>query len=184
MAGEQAVFLERRATLVRDGRYSAAMRFPSACSLLVAAGVFCGVSLATSAAQSAKPPITLDEFMNTAEITAARIAPDGSAAVIGTEAPDWKNNIFRNDLWLWTAAAGLKPLTHSGSEENPEWSPDGKWIAFLSDRELPGESADADGAASGSGEDDAKASRVWVIAVGGGEALPLYTEKLDAHAFA
>jgi dipeptidyl aminopeptidase/acylaminoacyl peptidase len=156
------------------------MRFQSACSLPIAVVVFCGASLLSSAAQSAKPSITLDEFMNTTAITSARIAPDGGAAVIGTEAPDWKNNIFRSDLWLWTAAAGLKPLTHSGSEENPQWSPDGKWIAFVSDRALPGESAGADGSAG----DDAKASRVWVIAVGGGEALPLYTEKLDAHAFA
>ncbi len=156
------------------------MRFHSACSLLVAAGVLCGAAVVPSTAQSAKPAITLDEFMNTTEITAVRISPDGSAAVIGTEAPDWKNNVFRSDLWLWAAAAGLKPLTHSGSEENPQWSPDGKWVAFVSDRALPNESADADGTA----EDDAKASRVWVIAVGGGEALPLYTEKLDAHGFA
>ena len=69
----------------------------------------------------------------------------------------------------------------AGSEENAQWSPDGKWIAFVSDRALPDEDANPDG---GSASDSAKADRVWVIAVTGGEALPLYTEKLDAHAFA
>jgi dipeptidyl aminopeptidase/acylaminoacyl peptidase len=50
-------------------------------------------------------------------------------------------------------------------------------IAFASDRPLPGESA---------GDDDGKdgTSRVWLIAVDGGEAVPLYREKLDTHAFA
>jgi dipeptidyl aminopeptidase/acylaminoacyl peptidase len=143
---------------------------------LLAAGVFCGSVLA----QSAKPAITLDEFMNASEITAARLSPDGSAAVIGTQAPDWKNDQFRSDLWLWTATGGLKSLTHSASEENPQWSPDGKWVAFTSDRTLPGESDEADNSTS----DGTKPSRVWIISVTGGEALPLYKEKLDAHAFA
>jgi dipeptidyl aminopeptidase/acylaminoacyl peptidase len=134
-----------------------------------------------SSAQSAKPAITLDEYLNSTSITEARIAPDGSAAVIGTESPDWKNSIYRHDLWLWTAQGGLRPLTHSGSEEKAEWSPDGKWIAFVTDRALPGEAADEDGEPESS---EAKADRIWVIPVAGGEALPLYREKLDAHAFA
>ena len=131
-------------------------------------------------AQTAKPPITLDEFLNTTEITEAHLSPDGSAAVIATETPDWKANNFRHDLWLWTAQAGLRPLTHSGSEENAQWSPDGKWIAFVSDRALSGEAADDDGTAT----DDAKSDRLWLIPVAGGEALPLYREKLDVHAYA
>jgi dipeptidyl aminopeptidase/acylaminoacyl peptidase len=132
-------------------------------------------------AQTAKPAITLDEFMNTTEISEAHPSPDGTAAVIAAETPDWKANNFRHDLWLWTAQGGLKPLTHSGSEENAEWSPDGKWIAFVSDRALPGEAAGDDGEPSSK---DAEADRLWVIPVAGGEALPLYREKLDVHAYA
>jgi dipeptidyl aminopeptidase/acylaminoacyl peptidase len=133
-----------------------------------------------SSAQTPKPPITLDEYLNNTEIKEAHLSPDGSAVVIATESPDWKANNFRHDLWLWTAQAGLRPLTHSGSEENAQWSPDGKWVAFVSDRALSGE-ADDDGEPS---SDDSKADRLWLIPVSGGEALPLYREKLDVHAFA
>ncbi|HZZ39899.1 MAG TPA: S9 family peptidase [Acidobacteriaceae bacterium] len=140
---------------------------------------FCFVSV--TLAQSNKPPITLDEYMSGTEIATARLAPGGAAAVIATETPDWKHNVFSDDLWLWTAEGGLRPLTHSGSEREPRWSPDGKWVAFVSDRALPGEAAGDDGAAQ---QESDRAERLWVIFVAGGEALPLYTEKLDVHAFA
>jgi dipeptidyl aminopeptidase/acylaminoacyl peptidase len=134
----------------------------------------------TVLAQSALPPITLDEYFNTTSIDSSALSPDGETAVIATEAPDWKNNAFRDDLWLSSVSGGLRPLTHGGSESSPQWSPDGRWIAFLSDRALPGESADPEGAAN----DDAKSSRIWIISVHGGEALPLYAEKLDVHSLA
>jgi dipeptidyl aminopeptidase/acylaminoacyl peptidase len=127
------------------------------------------------------PSITLDEFANTTDITEARLSPDGLSAVIVTESPDWKANDYRHDLWLWTASAGLRSLTHSGSEDNPQWSPDGKWIAFITDRALPYE---ADSEDDSSESDDTKGERIWLIPVAGGEALPLFSEKLDIHTFA
>jgi dipeptidyl aminopeptidase/acylaminoacyl peptidase len=147
------------------------------CVAIAAAASFAG---SAALAQTALPPITLDEYFNTTEITSSALSPDGSMAVIATEAPDWKNNTFHHDLWLSSATGGLRPLTHSGTEESPAWSPDGQWIAFASDRALAGESAAPDGAAA----DDARASRIWIISVHGGEALPLYTQKLDVHSFA
>ena len=144
-------------------------------------------------AQATLPPISLDEFLNTTDITGARISPDGTAAVIGTEYPAWKSSTYRHTLFLWTAKDGLRELTQSGADEDAEWSPDGKWIAFLSDRPVVG-STDDDGKDSGAGDakgrqaragnDDDKTTRIWLISATGGEAQPLYREKLDVNSFA
>ena len=144
--------------------------------LVVAAISFC-VSSAVVRSQSSKPTITLDEFLNTTAIVGTSLAPDASAAVVATEMPDWKASVNRHDLWIWSAQSGLKPLTHSGTDDQPRWSPDGKWIAFVSERPPTGSEADGDTEAT-------KASRIWLISASGGEALPLYSEKLDVHAFA
>jgi dipeptidyl aminopeptidase/acylaminoacyl peptidase len=140
--------------------------------------VLIGVGRPTAAQTSSTPqPISLDEFMNATDILGARISPDGNAVVISTAAPDWQHNRFKQDLWLWTKKGGTaRPLTTAGHDSSPQWSPDGRTIAFLSDRPLPGEHP--------SDDDKDNATRVWVISVDGGEAIPLYRDKLDAHAFA
>ncbi len=128
-------------------------------------------------AQASLPAISLDEFFNTSEVQSAKLSPDGTAAVIATSTPDWQHNRFRQDLWLWRAPA-TRPilLTQARQDSAPQWSPDGKFIAFISNRAVPGEAepdTDKDGT-----------PRIWLINPLAGEAFPLYREKTEAHTFA
>ncbi len=146
--------------------------------LLVLFGAISVAGAQNSSSATVKPPISLDEFMNATDILGARISPDGRAVVVSTAAPDWAHNRFAEDLWLWKKGSGAAvSLTHAGHDSSPQWSPDGRMIAFLSDRPLPSDPASDDDSKEGT-------TRVWLIPVDGGEALPLYRDKLDAHAFA
>lgn len=154
------------------------------------------VSLATSASAQTAPaqaastqtaPITLDEYLNTTEINDARLSPDGTAAVISTTSPDWQHDRNRKDLWLWkrgtatTTPTTLVPATQTGNNADPQWSPNGRFIAFVSDRPVPGDAPEnPDEPAS----DKKKSARLWILPIAGGEAFPLYRDPLDVHSFA
>ena len=108
--------------------------------------LLCSAALAQT--PSAKPLLTLDDFFNSVDIPNVRLAPDGRAVVIETIRADWDANRFRNDLWLYrddpSGAGSLVQLTQSGHDSKPEFSPDGRWIAFLSDRSPQSESSPAE----------------------------------------
>jgi acylaminoacyl-peptidase len=141
----------------------------------------------------AKPKLTLDDFFNWVETKDVKLSPDGNSALIATDRPDWDQEIYRNDIWLYripgagaTLDAGtLVPLTQSGHDKDPQWSPDGKWIAFLSDRKA---ATGKGGAASGDDDDDAKGGKdetqIYLISPSGGEAFALTSGNEEVHAFA
>src|SRR4051812_6172469 len=127
---------------------------------------------------TAKPRMSFDEFFNDVEINDVNISPDGHAVLIGTSRPDWEQETFRRDLWLWREGGALVQLTRSGHDSDADWSPDGKWIAFISDRKVSSEKADA------SSSDEGPVSQVYLIAASGGEAFPITSGDEDVHAFA
>jgi dipeptidyl aminopeptidase/acylaminoacyl peptidase len=125
----------------------------------------------------AKPRLTLDEFFNYVGIHGVKISPDGNSVVVGTTRADWANDKFRHDLWLVRTGSAPILLTSAGEDSDAEWSPDGNWIAFLSDRPIPWTKP--------AGEDDKPKSvtHLYVISVSGGEALPVTRGEESVNSF-
>lgn len=131
-----------------------------------------------------KPKVTLDDFFNAVSFENVSVSPDGNSIVISTRRADWDNNIFRKQLWLFRdrghGDGSLLPLTQSGHDTSPQFSPDGRWIAFLSERKGTG----GKDASSGDAKDkDEDVSQLFVISSDGGEAFPVTQGELNVHAF-
>ena len=146
--------------------------------------LLCILALPLTFAQAAdKPKITLNEFFNAVDFPAVKISPDGHSVVIAAERSDWEQNIFAENLWLYRDdgrnPGSLTQLTRSGHDSEPQWSPDGRWIAFLSERKLPkGKDQSSDD------DSDEDVSNLYLISPDGGEAFAVTEGDETVHAFA
>lgn len=108
------------------------------------AAALCLVATTLSAQASTRRPITVDDLARIREVGSPRISPDGEwvAYQVGTVNP--KEDKWLTDLWMvsWDGATTLRlTQTPTESEHSPEWSPDGRWLGFLSGREAADEDA-------------------------------------------
>ena len=85
-------------------------------------------------AQSRVP--TLDDLITLKTIGGTQISPDGKWIAYTVSNGDFKQDAFVTQLWLVNTADGKSvQLTRADkSSTNPRWSPDGQWLAFLSNR--------------------------------------------------
>jgi dipeptidyl aminopeptidase/acylaminoacyl peptidase len=123
---------------------------PAALALLVFA------PLAAGAAEP-KLPLTAERSWEIQRLGPPTISPDGRHAVAGVTRFEMKDNKGFADLWLWrTDGSETRRLTsHPASESSPQFSPDGKRIVFIAQR------------------DEDEAPQLYLLALDGGEATRL-----------
>src|SRR5271169_1203817 len=136
------------------------------CRGLVAILALSGVAVAQEkAAADAAKLLTPEASLNLRSISDLQFSPDGSrVAFVVTEPP--KGERRARHIWIYEKKSGaVRQFTFSAKDEtSPRWSPDGKQIAFLSNR------------------DDQQ--QIYVMLADGGEAAAVTKGKRSVRSFA
>ena len=124
--------------------------------------LLCACALDAQVAVPTRTP-TIDQSLEMHAVAQPRISPDGTRVLYQQSRTNWEANAFETDVWLANVATGESHLLTlaSKSSTSAEWSPDGRWIAFLSDRQAPMPGSPAD------------KKQLYVMPADGGEAQQL-----------
>ena len=108
--------------------------------------------------------LTIDQAIDIREPSDLQFSPDGQRVALTVQEPPAAKPAQRH-IWVYdTASRDLRQWTTSAkSEHSPRWSPDGRTLAFLSDRE--------------------EGTQIWLLPAGGGEAAELTSAKNSVESF-
>ncbi|MFC0253800.1 S9 family peptidase [Massilia consociata] len=124
-------------------------------------------ALGSTTAMAAPRGFTVEDLVNMERVGSPAVSPDASRVVYTVRSTDMSKNRGHTELWmvdLRAAKAAPQRLTsHSSSSTEPEWSPKGDAVYFLSTR-------------SGS-------SQVWRQPAAGGEPVQVTNLPVDVESF-
>src|SRR6266576_3803291 len=102
---------------------------------LIAALLLGMCAFAFSSAASTRVP-TLDDLLTLRSVGGTQISPDGKWVAYTVGYGDFKQDAFLTQIWLVAtdSGKGFQLTRGDKSSTTPRWSPDGQWLAFLSNR--------------------------------------------------
>ena len=155
-----------------------------------------GAMLPGFARGQAKHTPTLEEGLSLRSIGSPKISPDGRFVAYQVQQADWKENEFVRQLWLVNVETGKSIQLTRGKKSagGADWSPDGRWLAFVTERESsaieptpPAEKKEEkkEGKEDKKEEEPGKpaGTQIWLISPEGGEAWQLTKSESDVSEF-
>src|SRR5580704_12106946 len=128
---------------------------------------------ATQRALTPTPPpqrtLKPEDFTLFCNVDEPNISPDGNSVVYVVKKADMEKDKLPGNLWLtkWDGSENRALTYGNKGQSHPRWSPDGKWIAFLSGR-----------------EDENEVDQLWIMSSSGGEAQKFTDLKGNVDDFA
>jgi len=116
--------------------------------------------------------ITAEDLYRWQWVSEPRISPDGKRIAYTLKTVDQEAAEYRNAIWVVPTDGKIGDARRFTSgpknDHSPRWSPDGKWLAFVSDREGLGGKDSKEDKEKGKGK-----PQLWLIPADGGEARQL-----------
>jgi len=112
-------------------------------------------------------PITPSDVYKIKSVSDPQVSPDGKWVAYVLSTPDSAKDKSDSDIWMisWDGSESIKLTASPEGESHPRWSPDGKYLTFLSSRY------------------ESKSSQIWKMDRRGGEAQKLTELKYGVSDF-
>ena len=109
---------------------------------------------AVAQAPQVKRPLRSSDLFRLKDVRDPQLSPDGAWVAYTVTTIDSAKDKSDNDIWMtsWDGATTIHVTSSPESESSPRWSPDGRYLAFLSGRQ------------------EGKGAQIWLLDRRGGEA--------------
>jgi dipeptidyl aminopeptidase/acylaminoacyl peptidase len=134
--------------------------------------VVCCLGLAAPAVAQDRRAPTIDDLLNLVQVSGAEISPDGARVIYTkSELKKWTDNKRVTSIWIASSdGSDHRQLLGSDKDRSPLWSPDGRFVAFLSTRDHPESNREP------------AITQIWLLPMaGGGEAVKLTDGKASVR---